>query len=317
MKLFILFSAGLILATADAAAQRPDTAQVLVHYKFSHVRDTTNRGNPYTENMVLVVGKRAGVYRSYDRILGDARDKKKWQEAIAASAGGPVRFDRRISGSGTEYYQFPNDRKMIRKESLFGSFLVAGSLPVINWQISGDTASFGGLHCQKATGHFKGRDYTAWFCPDLPLQIGPWKLNGLPGVIVEAYDATGDVRFTFDGVEKGVLVPKSADQPADQASDNKSGPPPSPGMDDGDSDPTIIEVPENATKTTDKEFAKLEEAFRKDPNAFVQSMMASRSGGAPGPGGPGGPGSNNGPKMNIRVGPPDVINNPLELPEKP
>jgi GLPGLI family protein len=302
MKWFILLlNAGLMLAAVKATAQRPDTAQVLVHYKFSHVRDTTNRSTSYTENMVLVIGKRAGVYRSYDRLLSDTRNKKKWQEAVAGSAGGPVRFDSRISGSGTEYYQFPNDKKMLRKEELFGNFLLSDALPVIDWQITGDTASFGGLHCQKAKGHFKGRDYTAWFCPDLPLHIGPWKLNGLPGVIVEAYDATGDVRFTFDGVEKGVLAPKSADQPADQAAGNKSGPPPSPGVDDGDSDPAIIEVPENATKTTDKEFAKLEEAFRKDPNAFAQSMMASRSG----------------PKMDIRVGPPPVINNPLELPEKP
>lgn len=309
MQWFILFSAGLILSAADAAAQRPDTAQVLVHYKFSHVRDTNNRSTPYTENMVLVIGKRAGVYKSYDRQLGEARDKKKWQEAIANSAGGPVRFDRRISGSGTEYYQFPNDKKMLRKEQLFGNFLVDDALPVINWHITGDTATYGGLHCQKATCHFKGRDYAAWFCPDLPLHLGPWKLTGLPGVIVEAYDATGDVRFSFDGVEKAVLVAKSDEQPAGQAADNKSGPPPIPGEEDGNNDPAVIKVPENATKTTDKEFSKLQEAFRKDPNAFAQSMISMRSGG---------PAGDNGPRMktDIKVGPPEVINNPLELPEK-
>jgi GLPGLI family protein len=67
--------------------------------------------------------------------------------------------------------------------------------PLIDWKISSDTATFGGLHCQKATGHFKGRDYTAWFCPDLPVHTGPWKLNGLPGVIVDAHDAKNEVVF--------------------------------------------------------------------------------------------------------------------------
>jgi GLPGLI family protein len=315
MKLLILLSTWLMLSAEKAAAQRPDTAQVLVHYKFSHVRDTTNRGNPYTENMVLAVGRHAGVYRSYDLQLSIAQDKKKMQEAVAASAGGPVRFNRQIKGSGTEYYQYPNDKKLLRKESLFGSFLIADTLPVINWQITSDTATYGGLHCQKAKCHFKGRDYTAWFCPDLPLHVGPWKLNGLPGVIVEADDATGDVRFTFDGVEKAGPLAKSDDQPASQAPNGQGaqgGPPPMPGLDDN-TDPAIIEVPDNATKTTDKEFAKLQEAFRKDPNAFAQSMIAARSGAMPG-----GPTGNNSPKMkmDIKAGPAQVINNPLELPEK-
>ncbi len=316
MKWFILFGAGLMLTVIDAAAQRPDTAQVLVHYKFSHVRDTTNRGNPYTENMVLAVGRQAAVYRSYDFQMSVAQDKKKMQEAVAGSADGNVRFNRQITGSGTEYYQYPNDRKLLRKEQMLGSFLVAGALPVINWQITGDTASYGGLHCQQAKGHFKGRDYTVWFCPDLPLHVGPWKLNGLPGVIVEAYDATGDVRFMFDGVEKAVFVAKSDDQPAGQAP--QGGLAPLPGMEEYNTDPVIIKVPEKATKTTDAEFARLEAAFRKDPNAFAQSMMAAQSGGAPGAMA-GGPAGGNGPKrkMDIKAGPQPVINNPIELPEKP
>jgi len=339
MKPIILLGVGLMLVVVGAAAQRsvagqqPDTAQVLVHYKFSHVRDTNNRAHPYTENMVLLVGKHGGVYRSYDFQLSVAQDKKKMQEAMAGSADGNVRFNRRITGSGTEYYQYPNDGKMLRKERMFGSFLITGSLPVINWQISGDTATFGGLHCQKATAHFKGRDYTAWFCPDLPLHIGPWELNGLPGVIVEAYDATKDVRFTFDGVEKAVLVAKTDDQPAGQGGQpaGQGGQPPLPGMDDGNSDPDIIKVPDNVTRTSEKEFARLQEAFRKDPNAFVQAMMAAQAGGAgpgSGSGGPagggggmaggGGKGSGpggSGPKIEIKAGPAPVINNPIELPE--
>jgi GLPGLI family protein len=306
MKTFILFVAGL-MAVVDAGAQRPDTAQVLVHYKFSQVRDTANRGVPFTENMVLAVGKHAGVYRSYDHLLSAAQDKKKTQEAVANSTDGNVMVNHHITGSGTEYFQYPNDKKMFRKESLFGSFLVAEALPVIKWQVIGDTASFGGLHCQKATCHFKGRDYTAWFCPDLPVSLGPWKLTGLPGVIVDAYDATGDVRFAFDGVEKVAFVAKADDQPVGQATQGI--PPPLPGMEE-ESDPVIIKVPEKATKTTEAEFAKLQEAFRKDPNAFVQSRMAAQGGGMPGDGAPK-------TQINIKMRPQPANNNPIELPEKP
>jgi GLPGLI family protein len=292
----------LILWAPAAVAQQPDTALLLVHYKFSYVRDTSDRANPYREDMVLGIGRHAGVYRSYQRQLENAQVKKQIHEQT--SAGGPMRVNLRITGSGTEYFQYPNEGKLIRKENLFGSFLVTGSLPVIDWQITSDTATYGGLHCQKATGHFKGRDYIAWFCPDLPLHVGPWKLTGLPGVIVEAYDSRREVQFLFDGVEKAGPVAAVASQPGEQG-----GVPPLPGTEDLDVDPNLIVLPSSATKTTDAEFAKLQAAFKKDPNAFVQSVMASRNAGMAG----------DGPKMkmDMKPAPQPVNNNPIELSEKP
>jgi len=79
------------------------------------------------------------------------------------------------------------------------------------------------------------------------------------------------------------------------------------GMDDSDSDPNIIAPPAKAIKTTEKEFTRLQEAMRKDPNAFVQSLLAAQA--ANNPGGPK-------MKMDIKMGPPSVNNNPIELPEK-
>jgi len=183
MKRSIISGAGFILLALAAQAQKADTAQVLVHYKFSHVRDTTDRAHPYTENMVLFVGKSVSAYRSYDGVVADEQFKKAY-----AAAGGS--FDNRhMAGSRTQYYQYPNEQKLLTKDDLlFNEYLIAGPMPAIDWRISGDTATFGGLHCQKATGHFKGRDYIVWFCPDLPVHTGPWKLNGLPGVIVDAHD---------------------------------------------------------------------------------------------------------------------------------
>lgn len=305
----VTIAAAIILSIPAAHAQQPDTALVYVHYKFSQIRDTSNRANPYKEDMVLVVGKNAGVYRSYQRQLELARAKKNIRQQ--ASAGGLIQVNLHFTGSSSEYFQYPNDHKLVRKESLFGNFLVTESLPDINWKIKGDTITLGGLHCQKATGHFRGRDYIAWFCADLPLHIGPWELNGLPGVIVEAYDVKKEVQFLFDGIEKATLSaePQNATETSAGNQGNTPPPPPLPGTEDMNNDPAIIKLPDNATKTTDKEFAKLQTAFRKDPNAFAQSMMAARNAGMAGDNGPR-------PKMDFKSSPAPVINNPIELPEK-
>jgi hypothetical protein len=227
---------------------------------------------------------------------------------VAASAGGPIRIN--IKGgraSNTEYFTFQGEKKFIRKEKLINNYLIEEPIPVISWKISGDTASFSGLHCQKATGHFKGRDYTAWFCPDVPFRSGPWKLNGLPGLIVEAYDAKKTVVFKFDGLEDASKLEKPA--PGSEPNTVQTGGTVVKlvGMADDNNDPTIIALPANGIKTNEKEFTNLKEAMKKDPNAFMQSAMAAS-------GNTFKANPNSSSKMQFSPGP--VINNPLELPEK-
>jgi GLPGLI family protein len=299
MKRQLMIIIVLVLQALVAFAQKPDTAQILVHYKFSYVQDTNNRAHTYTENMVLFVGKASSSYRSYDRQLQNELYRRQMQEAINNSADGNIRLDHKITASGTEYYQFINYKKLVRKEVMMSPYIINDVLPVINWHISSDKANFAELHCQKATCHFKGRDYTAWFCPDLPVRVGPWKLNGLPGVIVEAYDAKKEVVFKFDRVEKAVL---GASKPIK----DRHGRIVIPLDDDADgSDPNIIRVPINGIKTTDKELAKLQNAMHKDPNVLVQTMKATAQ-------------NNGGPKpdIDLKVGAPPILNNPIELPEK-
>lgn len=48
------------------------------------------------------------------------------------------------------------------------------------------TADVLGYECVMAESDYHGRRWRAWFSPDLPLPFGPWKLHGLPGLILKA-----------------------------------------------------------------------------------------------------------------------------------
>ncbi len=302
MKKQLLLVIMLSVMFITAEAQRPDTARALVHYKFTHVTDTTNRAHPYTENMVLLVGKTASVYKSYDGMIADERFRKAYVRAAASSPDGHIGINRSGASLRTQYFQYPNVQKLLTKDYvLITEYLIAGPMPAIDWKISGDTATFGGLHCQEATGHFKGRDYIVWFCPDLPVHTGPWKLNGLPGVIVDAHDTKNEVIFRFDGVEKAVFAEVKPIVGANIA--EKDVPPILRGLDDN---PNIIAPPARAIKATQKEYDKLQAGMQKNPNALSQGMVAADGAGVQGDhvivkGVPGGPARNV---------------NPLELPEK-
>ena len=77
---------------------------------------------------------------------------------------------------------------------------------LFNWSITEETKLIKGYMVQKATTSFAGRDYTAWFSPEIPISEGPYKFNGLPGLILEIYDTDKDYVFDFIGLKK--LSPK-------------------------------------------------------------------------------------------------------------
>jgi GLPGLI family protein len=73
-------------------------------------------------------------------------------------------------------------------------------IPKINWHIQDSTKQIGNYTVKKAIAHFRGHDYTVWFTSEIPLPYGPWKLHGLPGLILQAYDHSGMIRFSAQKV---------------------------------------------------------------------------------------------------------------------
>ncbi len=310
----------LFLTSFDMNAQESYMARAKINYIFSHIRDTTNRQNIYTENMVLLLSPELSVYKSLDKEKQNALIKKQVAEQVSNQTGSATNIKINIGGnpaSSTVYYQFANQKKLIRKEYLVNNYLIEEPLPVIPWNITNDTLTISGLKCQKATAAFKGRNYEAWFCQDIPFFSGPWKLNGLPGLIIQASDTKGEVIFKFNGFEE-IKLSEVQTTPVQAEEIPAPGQPKViiTGIDVADSGPEyLLALPSKAIPTKEKEFLKLKEAMRKDPQGFVQSALAGSNipmNGAP---------SNLRVKQNPASSDPSakkgsVINNPIELSEK-
>ena len=304
-----------LIATAISTAtfaQNADKALARVRYSFSHMRDTTQKDNLYTENMLLVIGKNASVYTSYDKVNRDLELKKQVEEQIKNQGGTLTSLNINRSSSkpvtSIDYFYFVNENKFYTKERIITNYLVEEDAPTIKWKISKDTASFSGVKCQKATTYFKGRNWIAWFAPDLAFQSGPWKLNGLPGLIIEAHDEKNEVKFQFAGIDKVLAEDKPTETDQTVTLPNGStGTVKFRGMDGDTYLGNEIKLPTDAVKTSQKEIDKLKEARDKDPQGFMNAQM----------------GANN---SNMRVvrgtstissGPIKkfTLNNPIELPE--
>ncbi|HZW62670.1 MAG TPA: GLPGLI family protein [Flavobacteriaceae bacterium] len=95
------------------------------------------------------------------------------------------------------YYTNQLEKKLYTRDKLDKKIVyVEEKTPVIAWEIHQNSVqSIMGLTCVKATGSFRGREYTVYFTPDIPVPFGPWKLQGLPGLILEAKDHLNQVHF--------------------------------------------------------------------------------------------------------------------------
>lgn len=74
-----------------------------------------------------------------------------------------------------------------------------------NWKITDSIKTINELKVQKAETNFGGRKWIAWFTQEIPLSYGPYKFNGLPGLIIEIYDTQKDYIFKLVKSEK---IPK-------------------------------------------------------------------------------------------------------------
>ena len=73
---------------------------------------------------------------------------------------------------------------------------------ILKWKISPENDVFGNFKIQKAESEFAGRKWTAWFTTEIPIQEGPDKFRGLPGLILKIYDSTNSHIFTLAGIQK-------------------------------------------------------------------------------------------------------------------
>jgi GLPGLI family protein len=206
-KLSIAFM-GIFLFHLSSQAQT-DSAVASAKYTLTHIMDTTQPDNPLVSKMVLYIGKNMSNY-TYDRTntpSGNINTLGVLRSATVdgvSMGGAPPPPPPGLSAMSTlgNYYKDLNASLLSFMTYAGGKvFAVQEQIPVIEWNITEETKEIMGLQCQKAIGDFKGRTYHAWFSSQLPYSNGPWKLGGLPGLIIEASDTKKEVIFQLTSFE--------------------------------------------------------------------------------------------------------------------
>jgi len=99
------------------------------------------------------------------------------------------------------------------KLSLFSNYASAyytyeEDIPTQEWSVNTDSVmTIMGMECHLATTKFRGRVWKVWFTEEIPVSLGPWKLGGLPGLILKAVADDDFIKLTAVSIKTEGLAP--------------------------------------------------------------------------------------------------------------
>lgn len=179
------------------------------------INTSTKEGEPVTEDYycMLNLGPRASRFTDYTVFRADS--------AVLASQPDPKMRDRFNSGLDKQALRFyPDIIQGYPQGELTYTDLVTPDyleytepLGSMQWEIGEETDTVCGYPCLRATASYGGRDWVAWFSEEIPSSAGPWKFNGLPGLILSVGDTEGIHSFTAVSFRQGdspVAKPKNS-----------------------------------------------------------------------------------------------------------
>ncbi|MHA6696609.1 GLPGLI family protein [Chryseobacterium sp. A301] len=244
-----LFSLVFVLFSLLLGAQ----SRALYEYKFAS--DSTKQDSIQSEWMYLDINKNGSKYFSKQTFESDSisyaslkKQIESGSKSINIEKKNPGKVDYEVEKTypdyqvflntavGSDHYRVPEDREM-------------------KWEILPEKMQIGEFLAQKATTHFAGRDWTAWFTMEVPIQDGPYKFHGLPGLIVKVEDLSGSHLMELKAFQK---------QNTDSALGDMELP-------NGRSIPFISKKKLDITRT---QYIKQLQAYQKDPVKGMREMLS-------------------------------------------
>lgn len=177
-------------------------------YEYRFIPDSTNVSDVKTEMMNLDIADSESKFYSYTAYHSDSIMRVDLEKQLASTGMMNVKTDGR---KGSIRYsiskKYPKYEVFLHNRILRDQYKVSDDRK-IDWKISSEKQKIGEWNSQKAETEFGGRKWVAWFTSDIPIQDGPYKFHGLPGLIVKLEDLSKSHVFNLQAVKNLTEIPK-------------------------------------------------------------------------------------------------------------
>ncbi len=166
---------------------------------------------------ILFFSKESALYENFKKAEAD--------ENMGSESGGVM--IKMMVPDNKMFTDLKNKKQIEQREFMTRMFLIEHKTGNSKWKLTGNQKEILNYSCQEATREDDGRIIKAWFCPAIPISVGPESYCDLPGLILEVDIDNG----------QNVITAKSIDtKPADKE---------------------MFVKPKKGKKVTDEEFQKI------------------------------------------------------------
>ena len=197
-----------LIALCTAIGINAQEQNIEVCYTMTSPNMRTGKLRDSTHRYVLIANTRQSKFYSprteqIDSLNSTPEGEAKYREmAKAAVFGGKMDDVPRRDGSMYVVKSIESNNMKMYDTAGMEHYVVEEPLNDIEWTLAEDSVkNVLGYDCIMATADYHGRKWAVWFTPEIPLQNGPWKLAGLPGLILEADADNGIYSFVATGIQ--------------------------------------------------------------------------------------------------------------------
>ncbi|MDE6702929.1 MAG: GLPGLI family protein [Muribaculaceae bacterium] len=183
------------------------TASIEVSYT-AHSPNFRDGKSDNTNQYILLANNEESKFFSpmteyIDSLVSTPDGKAKFQE-MSQNAYLAGKFDQLPRKDGTYYIVKSLRNKSLKYYDTAGldKYFYEEPMEELMWELVDSTKNILGYECFNATVESHGRKWTAWFTPEIPVQNGPWKFDGLPGLVLEAAAEGNQYQFIATGVQQ-------------------------------------------------------------------------------------------------------------------
>lgn len=191
-KIVLLITA--ICLTSETFGQKTSSSSVDEYECIYEYQMKNDKGSSDATSTILQIGRNSAMFSDYtafqaDSAIGCKAPESEIQKFKTREKRNDLLFDQSVSQN------VPKGKLTVYSVITPNYYSYTESANPINWNLSEDIDTICGYTCQKAVGEYGGRTWTVWYSTDIPASFGPWKLCGLPGLVLAAKDSEGIHKF--------------------------------------------------------------------------------------------------------------------------
>jgi len=188
-----------------------DSASLIITYNMQYQQDSTNSKDIREEQMLLFIGDSISVFMSKNQALNDSLRSALTDKYYHSQNIDLYRQERRSNRILTRFryyiYKHHHANKISVLDMIFADWYnYSEPLNAMQWDLKKKAEEkqdyIEGFQVTKATTHFGGRNWIAWFTPEIMVSEGPYKFSGLPGLILKLQDEDNHYTFTLFSITR-------------------------------------------------------------------------------------------------------------------